>query len=243
MAADYIKFPTTLEERNQVKIRFMDKFNFPGVIGAIDCTHIAILKPRGDEHNFINRKGFHSLNCQLICDDNLLINNVFANYGGSTHDSFVWRHSAVKEYMQQLYDNRESCWLIGDSGYPLQPFLVVPFHNPLEGSPQQRFNYAHIRARNCVERCIGVLKMRFRCLMRERSLRYTPNFVSSLLKACAILHNSCVKERVPLLNEDIHDHPQLMDFDVAPAPPANEPGELAARGLQVRNIIIDQYYQ
>ncbi|KAJ8927540.1 hypothetical protein NQ314_019976 [Rhamnusium bicolor] len=117
---------------------------------------------------------------------------------------------------------------------------MTPFQNPPEGSPQQRFNHAHIRARNCVERCIGVLKMRFRCLLRERSLRYPPHFVSNLIKACAILHNLCVKEGVPLLNEDIHDHPDLMDV---PHPPGNEPRELAMRGLQVRNTIVEHYYQ
>ncbi|KAJ8953857.1 hypothetical protein NQ314_007197 [Rhamnusium bicolor] len=62
--------------------------------------------------------------------------------------------------MQELHNNGELSWLIGDSGYPLQPFLMVPFQNPQEDSPQHRFNFAHIRARNCVERCIGILKMR-----------------------------------------------------------------------------------
>lgn len=52
-----ISFPNTVEERNIVKSQFMAKSGFPGTIGAIDGTHIAILKPSVDEHNFINRKG------------------------------------------------------------------------------------------------------------------------------------------------------------------------------------------
>ncbi|KAJ8914912.1 hypothetical protein NQ315_016066 [Exocentrus adspersus] len=70
--------------------------------------------------------------------------------------------------MQQLHINGGASWLIGDSGYPLQPFLLTPIQNAPEGSPESRFNHAHIRARNCVERCIGLLKMRFTCLLRER---------------------------------------------------------------------------
>lgn len=54
---EYIKFPQTLNERDNIKREFMEKFDFPGTVGAIDCTHIAILKPTVDEHNFINRKG------------------------------------------------------------------------------------------------------------------------------------------------------------------------------------------
>lgn len=59
----FIKFPNTRDERQEIKAAFMQKYGFPGIIGAIDGTHIAILKPHIDEHNFINRKGFHSLNC------------------------------------------------------------------------------------------------------------------------------------------------------------------------------------
>ncbi|KAL3992082.1 olfactory receptor [Sarotherodon galilaeus] len=38
---------------------------FPNVIGAIDCTHIAIKAPPGpNEGDFVNRKGVHSINVQ-----------------------------------------------------------------------------------------------------------------------------------------------------------------------------------
>lgn len=42
----------------------------PGVIGCVDCTHIAITRPGGDdehpEHIYVNRKGYHSINVQLV---------------------------------------------------------------------------------------------------------------------------------------------------------------------------------
>lgn len=85
MANDLIKFPETLNERNIEKANFMHNWNFPGVMGAIDCMHIAILKPVDQEHNFINRNGFHSLNVQMTCSHDQKITSVNSMYGGSTH--------------------------------------------------------------------------------------------------------------------------------------------------------------
>lgn len=50
----------------------MEKTRFPGVIGAIDCTHVAIVPPvkvnrENREYLFVNRKGYHSINVQLVC--------------------------------------------------------------------------------------------------------------------------------------------------------------------------------
>lgn len=67
----YVKFPTTELERTVNSLRFQDETDVPGVIGAVDCTHVAIVPPPADhpefpEHLFVNRKGYHSLNVQLV---------------------------------------------------------------------------------------------------------------------------------------------------------------------------------
>lgn len=51
--------------------RFWINHRFPGAIGCIDCTHVAIISPpKNDEnypeHIYINRKGYHSINVQLV---------------------------------------------------------------------------------------------------------------------------------------------------------------------------------
>lgn len=62
----FITFPQTAEEKINIKESFMERTQFPGVIGALDCTHIGIIKPDMEEHNFLNRKGFHSKNVQIV---------------------------------------------------------------------------------------------------------------------------------------------------------------------------------
>lgn len=85
----YIKFPQNPAEILDVKngyvsqcgqnftytafcyFRFFVKYNIPGIIGCIDCTHIKIVTPKffdlGYPANvFMNRKSFYSINCQLV---------------------------------------------------------------------------------------------------------------------------------------------------------------------------------
>uniref|UniRef100_A0A1Y1MXR4 Nuclease HARBI1 n=1 Tax=Photinus pyralis TaxID=7054 RepID=A0A1Y1MXR4_PHOPY len=42
---NYIKFPENEEEKRRVQERFFHVAQFPGVIGAIDCTHVKIQSP------------------------------------------------------------------------------------------------------------------------------------------------------------------------------------------------------
>ena len=51
--------------------RFWAECQFPGAIGCIDCTHVAIFPPpKNDpifpENIYVNRKGCHSINVQLV---------------------------------------------------------------------------------------------------------------------------------------------------------------------------------
>ena len=55
-------------ERQEIKQGFFEKGGFPGVIGCIDGTHVRIQGPSAHESDFVNRKGFHSINVQAICD-------------------------------------------------------------------------------------------------------------------------------------------------------------------------------
>ena len=64
----FIKWPTTAAEVNANKNGFYRKRRFPGVIGCVDGTHIRITAPHDNEADYVNRKGFHSINVQAVCN-------------------------------------------------------------------------------------------------------------------------------------------------------------------------------
>ncbi|XP_060810197.1 putative nuclease HARBI1 [Amyelois transitella] len=59
MVSRWIMFPQTPHERSLIKEKFHIRHNLPGIIGCINCTHIAIVRPEEDEYSFFNRKGYH----------------------------------------------------------------------------------------------------------------------------------------------------------------------------------------
>lgn len=92
--------------------------------------------------------------------------------------------------MKRAYNRGERrTYLIGDSGYPLEPWLLTPLPREPEGTPRFAYNEALCSARNCVERLFGVLKSTWRCLSRHRVLQYEPGLAGKIVNACTVLHN------------------------------------------------------
>ena len=65
--SDFIKWPTGAELVVN-KNAFYRRGRFPCVIGCVDGTHIRIQAPKDHENAYVNRKGFHSINVQGMCD-------------------------------------------------------------------------------------------------------------------------------------------------------------------------------
>lgn len=125
-----------------------------------------------------------------ICDYKMNVIAVDATRPGSSHDSFVWNLSTVRDYYLGRYESGDhNSWLLGDSGYALEPFVLTPYRLPNAGSAQHKFNNAHAAGRNIIERTIGVLKSRFRCL--SSTLWYKSQKIVKIINICCAIHNMC----------------------------------------------------
>lgn len=104
MSPIYIRFPQTAAEITRTKDEFRNKYNVPGILGIIDGTHVAVSALKHEvEHAFVNRKGFHSINVQIVCDAQMLITDINARYPGSTHDSYIFLGSELYTFLENLY--------------------------------------------------------------------------------------------------------------------------------------------
>ncbi|XP_049302023.1 putative nuclease HARBI1 [Bactrocera dorsalis] len=167
LCPQFIRF--TPEDSLTCKEWFVQQYKIPGVIGCVDGTHIGLQKTTVNEHMYFNRKGYHSINAMIICDHTYKILAINCQYGGAAHDSFVWKHSDQRRVLEERFQHNrnENSWLLGDSGYPLEPWCITPYRNASEGASEAMFNEIHSKARCIVERTIGILKERWRREQRK----------------------------------------------------------------------------
>jgi hypothetical protein len=107
------------------------------------------------------KKTYHSIKVQGVCENKLRFINIVSKWLGSTHDSYILDNSSLKIMFES--GTIPEGWLLGESGYPLRPWLLTSVINPTT-RPEEGYNTAHIKTRNTVERSFGVLKSRFRRL-------------------------------------------------------------------------------
>jgi DDE superfamily endonuclease len=163
--------------------------SFPGVIGAVDGCQIPIKQPTQDKSSYYNRNKFYSVTLQGICDNKKLFIDVYSGWPGAAHDSRVWTHSPIHEYLTRHCDT--DLHVIGDSAYPLTNFCMVRYKNNGHLSEAQRYyNKVHSSSRVIIEQAFGLLKCRFRRLkMLDMSLM---DYISKVITVACVLHNICI---------------------------------------------------
>ncbi|XP_071944823.1 putative nuclease HARBI1 [Antedon mediterranea] len=224
----WIVFPTG-DGRDIVQQGFRAIAGFPNVIGCIDCTHVRIPCPGGQEAElFRNRKGYFSINVQVIGDHRLMIRDIVARWQGSVHDSRIFENSLICEEFERRVHNGV---LLGDSGYGCKRYLLTPVINP-DRRPQQRYNRSQIRTRNSVERLFGNWKRKFNCL---NYLRLKLETTLTTIVAVACLHNITIIRNVEFIRDDV-------DIEIDEEVNGDENVEDALAGRVYRQAIIDQYF-
>ena len=85
--------------------------------------------------------------------------------------------------------------ILGDGAYPLCDWLVKPFYQDHRLDPvETKFNRSLSSTRVVVEQAFGLLKARWRCLLKR--LDNKVENVSKIIITCCVLHNICQKMKM-----------------------------------------------
>ena len=207
----YFQGPALLE----VMQGFERQRGLKNVCGAIDCTHVRHSKPRGVAlpSDYVDRHQNFSTVMQAIVDSNCRFLDVYIGWPGSVHDtrifynsSFAYKvlaHSIMQEPILNIQGVHVLPYLVGDAGYPLKPYMMIPYPlNQLTQRKNREYNFKHSSTRMCVERSFGQLKNRWRVLgdtMRVRNM----DKVQDIIFACVILHNLCLDFNISTRDFDV----------------------------------------
>lgn len=185
----------------------------PIVIGIIDGCHVETLPPVTEPQAAYTYKKRYAQNFLAVVDANKRFIYISVGWAGRCHDSFVLQNSQIWNEGENgtlchgatapLNGQHMQPVIIGDSAFPLRNWLMKPFPQSSNLSPEQAvFNKCLLQLRYLVELTFGVLKTRWRCLSKRIDIEYDD--VSDYIVACCVLHNFCEeqKEALPLDKED-----------------------------------------
>ena len=187
-AADWITFPRTDREMARKQEQWLQKFNHPHCIGVIDGSLVPIKRPPANCHpdEYVCRKGFTAINTLVVCDSVERFMYVDVKWPGCTHDARVFSLSSIKPKLEQFQDSEQAPLLLGDSGFSIAPYMMVPFRNPVT-EREKNYNRLLVKERVIIERVIGQWKRRFPILLSPIRIKFEN--IPSIILATAVLHN------------------------------------------------------
>jgi hypothetical protein len=236
----FVKWPI-LEERKKVHKGFENLGGLKNVIGAVDGTYIPMKNaPNKDPEVYFTRKKKYAIHCQGIVNDRGIFISFDIGWPGSVHDARVFRNSSFYKNYSNLI--QEDDYLLGDSAYPISPFLIPPFKDP--NSQQKEFNQFHSRHRVVIENAFGRLKARFKAL---KDLDIKTVKMGILFTSCAIILHNFLEMNMDIwevdLDNDMEDTEDIDNTNENDTYTSREGDENLKRiGQAKRNFIFYQHF-
>ncbi|XP_031328040.1 putative nuclease HARBI1 [Photinus pyralis] len=184
--------------------------------GAIDGTHVSITAPKEHPEAYVNRKGVHSMQLQVVCDHTGKFIHCYTGHLGSVHVVHFMR-SEVFQFLNDPEKFPNNYHLLGDAAYTLHKHLMVPYKDNSHLTIRQiNYNKSHSSTRMAIEKAIGLLKGRLRRLLDNLPMTRT-DLIPKYIIACCVIHNICLC----LLRHD-HFQPLAIAINAEPLPHINE---------------------
>nr|XP_011463536.1 PREDICTED: putative nuclease HARBI1 [Fragaria vesca subsp. vesca] len=176
---------------------------FKNCLGALDGTYIRVNVPEKDKPRYHTRKNKIATNVLGVCSQDMKFIYVLPSWEGSAADSRVLRDAMSRTNGLRV---PQGYYYLVDAGYTNGNGFLAPYrgqqyhlnewregHRPTTSA--KFFNMKHFAARNVIERCFGLLKLRWAIL---RSPAFYPiKTQCKIILACCLLHNH-VRNEMPI---------------------------------------------
>ncbi|KAH6822029.1 PIF / Ping-Pong family of plant transposase [Perilla frutescens var. hirtella] len=209
----HLQWPSTELEMTQIKQKFEKIRGLPNCCGAIDTTHITMLLTSSDQEadTWLDCKQNHSMILQAIVDPDLRFRNIVTGWPGKMNDSSVLQSSSFFKQCQKgeklnakkihLSEETELTeYIIGDSGFPLLPWLVTPYQGKEVSKTEADFNKRLLATQVVAHRALARLKEVWKMIQGEM-WRPDRHKLPRFILVCCILHNIVIDMEDDVLDE------------------------------------------
>lgn len=189
------------DELSEIKRKFEKIRGLPNCCGAVGTTHITMLLTSSDPEAdcWLNRRGKHSMIVQAVVDPDLKFRSVIAGWPGKMNASSILQSSSLFKQCQQgekldrkkMFVSGETElreYIIGDTAYPLLPWLLTPYQGGRFRKTKADFNERLLATHFVAHRALARLKEVWR-MMKGDLWRPDKHRLPRLILVCCILHN------------------------------------------------------
>lgn len=154
-----LQFPTCEDEWLEIAGKFESRWNLPHCIGAIDGTHINIVKPTNSGSMYFNYKGFFSIVLLAVVDADCNFIYVEVGAQGRMSDGGIYGNSHLSKGLENktlhvpgecpLAGTTEAVpyFIVGDDTFPLRTYLIEPYSKRALTEEEEVTNYRFSRVR------------------------------------------------------------------------------------------------
>ncbi|GKA17129.1 putative nuclease HARBI1 [Tanacetum coccineum] len=196
-----------------------------GAVGAFDGTLIHASMPSHKQNVYRARgRGDCYQNVLAICDINMIFTYIVARWEGTAHEARILNEALDDPIYEFLIPPSDKYYLC-DAAYRHTRGFMAPYRNvrywlgdfrrKRAMTSKEKFNHAHAKLRNVIERAFGVLKARFPILKRMPKFPLVKQ--RDITIACFAIHNFIRKEGLSddffaeYDQSDIHVHENVRD--------------------------------
>lgn len=224
----HLHWPSTEAEMTEIKSKFEKVRGFPNCCGVIDTTHIVMCLPASDPTGdvWLDHEKNHSMVLQAVVDADMRFRDIVTGWPGKMKDWLVFESSNLyklcdkgerlngkKVEISKGSEIRE--YIIGDSAYPLLPYLVIPYEGKELLESKADFNKRHSATRMVAQRALARLKDMWR-IIQGVMWRPDKHRLPRIILVCCLLHNIIIdmedeaQDEMPLShNHDSNYHQEV----------------------------------